>query len=169
MYQTPFVLLGKACLVSQLSFWISNLTGGAVHRYVVCLIMGVIAQEIGFLEHDVMKKSNCYGIGHVICMDSILEYLTAVTPQELAAEDLASMLNETASSTASGPQPDTDAQLRASIVTYGPAQVTPYRDGWAFTVRGCRGICRHWQFLSVLRLWSSLYILVYDIDKKALA
>ena len=82
-YQTPFVLLGKACLVSLLSFWISNLTGGVVHRYVVCLIMGVIAQEIGFLEHDVMKKSNCYGIGLVICMVSILVFLTAVTPQDV--------------------------------------------------------------------------------------
>ena len=82
-YQTPFVLLGKACLVSLLSFWISNLTGGAVHRYVVCLIMGVVAQEIGFLEHDVMKKSNCYGIGLVICIVSILVFLTAVTPQDV--------------------------------------------------------------------------------------
>ena len=82
-YQTPFVLLGKVCLVSLLSFWISNLTGGAVHRYVVCLIMGVVAQEIGFLEHDVMKKSNCYGIGLVICMVSILVFLTAVTPQDV--------------------------------------------------------------------------------------
>ncbi len=45
------------------------------------------------------------------------------------------MLNETASSTASGPLPDADAQLRACFVSYGPAQVTPYRDGWAFTVR----------------------------------
>ena len=63
------------------------------------------------------------------------QFETAVTPQELAAEDLACMLNETASSTASGPLPDADAQLRACFVSYGPAQVTPYRDGWAFTVR----------------------------------
>ena len=45
--------------------------------------MGVVAQEIGFLEHDVMKKSNCYGIGLVICMVSILVFLTAVTPQDV--------------------------------------------------------------------------------------
>lgn len=82
-YQTPFILLGKVCLVSLLSFWISSLTGGAVHKYVVCLIMGVIAQEVGFLEHDVMKKSNCYGIGLVICMVSILVFLTAVTPADV--------------------------------------------------------------------------------------
>ncbi len=54
------------------------------------------------------------------------QFETAVTPQELAAEDLACMLNETASSTASGPLPDVDAQLRACFVSYGPAQVTPF-------------------------------------------
>ena len=43
------------------------------------------------------------------------QFETAVTPQELAAEDLACMLNETASSTASGPLPDADAQLRAAL------------------------------------------------------
>lgn len=82
-FQTPFILLGKSCIVALLSFWLSNLTGGAVHKYVICLILGVIAQEIGFLEHDVMKKSNCYGIGLVICMVSILVFLTAVTPNDV--------------------------------------------------------------------------------------
>jgi Na+/glutamate symporter len=82
--QTPFILLGKSCIVSLISFWLSGLTGGAVHRYVICLVMGVIAQEIGFLEHDVMKKSNCYGIGLVVCMVSILVFLTAVTPADVA-------------------------------------------------------------------------------------
>ena len=82
-FQTPFILLGKSCIVSLISFELSNLTGGAVHKYVICLILGVVAQEIGFLEHDVMKKSNCYGIGLVICMVSILVFLTAVTPNDV--------------------------------------------------------------------------------------
>lgn len=84
-FQTPFILLGKSCIVALISFQLSNLTGGTVHRYVICLIMGVIAQELGFLEHDVMKKSNCYGIGLVVCMVSILVFLTAVTPADVAA------------------------------------------------------------------------------------
>lgn len=84
-FQTPFILLGKSCIVALISFQLSLLTGGAVHKYVICLIMGVIAQEIGFLEHDVMKKSNCYGIGLVVCMVSILVFLTAVTPADVAA------------------------------------------------------------------------------------
>ena len=82
-YQTPYILLGKMCIVSMLSFWLSSLTGGAVHKYVICLILGVIARELGFLEHDAMKKANCYGIGIVICMVSILVFLTAVTPGDV--------------------------------------------------------------------------------------
>ena len=40
-------------------------------------------------------------------------------------EDLACMLNETASATAAGSLPDAGAQLRACFVAYGPAQVVP--------------------------------------------
>jgi len=43
----------------------------------------VVAQEIGFIEHDAMKKANCYGIGIIICMVSILVFLTAVTPADV--------------------------------------------------------------------------------------
>jgi len=82
-YQTPYILLAKMCLVSLLSFELSKLTGGAVHKYVICLILGVVAQEIGFIEHDAMKKANCYGIGIIICMVSILVFLTAVTPADV--------------------------------------------------------------------------------------
>ena len=82
-YQTSYILLGKMCLVSLLSFELSNLTGGAIHKYVICLVLGVVAHELGFLEHDAMKKANCYGIGIIICMVSILVFLTAVTPNDV--------------------------------------------------------------------------------------
>ena len=82
-YQTPFILLAKVCLVSLLSFKLAALTNGQVHRYVLCLILGVIAHEIGFIEHDIMKNANTYGIGLIICMVSILVFLTAVTPQDV--------------------------------------------------------------------------------------
>ena len=71
------------------------------------------------------------------------QFETAVTPQELAAEDLACMLNETASSTASGPLPDADAQLRACFVSYGPAQVTPLpRRLGLYGACRCHRLCR---------------------------
>ena len=66
-----------------MSFKLAALTNGQVHRYVLCLILGVIAHEIGFIEHDIMKKANTYGIGLIICMVSILVFLTAVTPQDV--------------------------------------------------------------------------------------
>ena len=60
---------------------------------------------------------------------------TTLTPQKLAAESLAGLLDETATVTGSGPLPDAGAQLRACFVSYGPLQVTPKRDGMALTTR----------------------------------
>lgn len=55
-------------------------------------------------------------------------YETNLTPQELAVDDLACLLNETSSASAAGPLPDAGAQLRACFVSYGPVQID-WRDG----------------------------------------
>lgn len=81
--QTPFVLLAKCCIVSLISFSLAALTNGVINKYVMCLIMGVLFREIGFLEYDVMKKSNTYGIGLLIVMTMILVNLTKVTPTDI--------------------------------------------------------------------------------------
>lgn len=62
-------------------------------------------------------------------------YETELTPQELTVEDLACLLNETSSATASGPLPDAGAQLRACFVSYGPAQITETNGKAELTVR----------------------------------
>ena len=63
------------------------------------------------------------------------QFETDLTPQELAAESLAGLLDETATVTGSGPLPDAGAQLRACFVSYGPIQGTPKGDGMALTTR----------------------------------
>lgn len=60
---------------------------------------------------------------------------TTPSIQTFAPEELACMLNETASATASGSLPDAGAQLRACFVNYGPVQAVPYQNGWALAVR----------------------------------
>ena len=62
-------------------------------------------------------------------------YETELTPQELAVEDLACLLNETSSATVSGPLPDAGAQLRACFAAYGPAQITETNGKAELTVR----------------------------------
>lgn len=61
-YQTPFILLSKLCFVTFLSFAVSDLTNGFIHKLIACLVLGVIAKEIGFLEENALEKSNSSGI-----------------------------------------------------------------------------------------------------------
>lgn len=63
------------------------------------------------------------------------QFEIAITPQELAVEQLACTLNETAAATASGPLPDAGAQLRACFVSYGPAQASMTAEGAVLTAR----------------------------------
>ena len=63
------------------------------------------------------------------------KYQTEITPQKLIVEELACMVNETASATASGPLPDAGAQLRACFVSYGPVQVSASEKGAVLTAR----------------------------------
>lgn len=91
--QTPFVLLAKCCIVSLISFFLASLTKGIINKYVMCLIMGVLFREIGFLEYDVMKKANTYGIGLLIVMSMILINLTKVTPGDIVAMTLPLILS----------------------------------------------------------------------------
>ncbi len=63
------------------------------------------------------------------------QWETALTPQELAAEQLVATLNDTAVITGSGPLPDAGAQLRACFVSYGPVQMVQRGEGFVLTAR----------------------------------
>lgn len=71
------------------------------------------------------------------------QFETAVTPQELAAEDLACMLNETASSTASGPLPrcGCSAARLLCVLWTGAGNTLPRRLGLYGACR-CYRLCR---------------------------
>ena len=79
--QTPFVLLAKAGIVVLLANKISQLTNGVVNAFVLYLILGVVFTEIGFLEKDILKKSNSSGFIMFLAMMVIFANLTKATPQ----------------------------------------------------------------------------------------
>ncbi|HBD64689.1 MAG TPA: hypothetical protein DC038_09665 [Clostridiales bacterium] len=81
--QTTFVLLAKLSIVALLSFKLAELTGGIVHKYVMCLFMGVITCELGFLEKDIMTKANALGLAMVGLMAVVFASLTQATPEML--------------------------------------------------------------------------------------
>lgn len=79
--QTPFILLSKLCFVTLLSFKLSDLTNGLIHRLIMCLLLGVIAKEIGFVEENILEKSNSSGIILFLTTVVIFDNLKNSTPQ----------------------------------------------------------------------------------------
>lgn len=77
------MLLAKLGLVALLGFKLSDLTNGLIHRYVMCLLVGVAGREIGFLEENIMTKANSFGIGLLGLMVVIMGNLVNATPQML--------------------------------------------------------------------------------------
>lgn len=81
--QTTYILLAKLAVGVVISFKLADLTGGIIHRYVMCLLVGVALTELGFLEKNVMVKANAFGLAMVSLMAVIFASLTQATTQML--------------------------------------------------------------------------------------
>lgn len=79
--QTPSILLAKLGLAAFLSYKIAALTNGVVNKYVVCLIVGIILKEIGFLESDILTKSQSFGLAMGTLLTVIYSNLASATPE----------------------------------------------------------------------------------------
>lgn len=79
--QTPSIIIAKLGLVAILSFKLADLTGGVINKYVICLIMGVILKEVGFLEENALTKANAFGFAMGCITVVIFANLANATPQ----------------------------------------------------------------------------------------
>lgn len=82
-YQTTAMILFKVMVVGIMANWLSKLTGGAVNQYVICLILGVIFCELGFLEQSALVKAGAFGWLITGFLLYVFAGLSAVTPQDL--------------------------------------------------------------------------------------
>lgn len=57
-YLSNNVIIAKLAIVSVISTWISNVTDGNLNKLVVCLVLGVLLKEVGFLEESSITKAN---------------------------------------------------------------------------------------------------------------
>lgn len=81
--RTNSLLLAKLALVAFLATKVSALTNGTVNALIVCLVFGVIASEIGFLEKDPMTMANSQGFVMIALLTVIFNNLSSATPQML--------------------------------------------------------------------------------------
>ncbi|MCT3066684.1 hypothetical protein [Lactiplantibacillus pentosus] len=72
-YDTSAFMLFKVAAVTGLAEETAQLMHGVVNQYIVCLIFGVIAHQLGFLENAVLEKA---GVFHWL-MYGLLAYIFA--------------------------------------------------------------------------------------------
>ena len=82
-YQTTYMLLLKLGIVAWASVAFAAATNEVVSKYVICLIFGVIAAEIGFVERKPLNLSNSFGFLITALMAFVFAGLAKATPAML--------------------------------------------------------------------------------------
>lgn len=82
-YQTTYMYLAKLGLTAWASVAFATATQEVVSRFVICLIFGVIAAEIGFVERKPLNLSNSFGFLMTALMAFIFAGLSNATPEML--------------------------------------------------------------------------------------
>ncbi len=79
-YNGPNYMIAKLAIVACIAQWLSGLSQGKVNMLVICLILGVIFREIGFLDEGALTKANgfTFVIGAVLC--NVFASLANTTP-----------------------------------------------------------------------------------------
>ncbi|WP_404328140.1 hypothetical protein [Mesobacillus maritimus] len=81
-YNTDFYKFFKLALVSYLAYLASTALAPVVNvsPFILCLLFGVIASSIGFLEKQVLQKANGFGFALLALMLFIFDGLNKATP-----------------------------------------------------------------------------------------
>lgn len=84
-YNGPNFIIAKLALVAALASWLSGLTDGKVNMLVICLILGVIAREIGFLDEGSLTKANGFTFVIGAVLTNVFASLANTTPAILVS------------------------------------------------------------------------------------
>ena len=83
--RTPFILLCKSFLVAALAVAAAKLTDNKVHPFVMALVFGVLAYELGFLEGRILEVAASSGLSIFIMLLPTYVNLSKATPQMVAS------------------------------------------------------------------------------------
>lgn len=83
-YQTVFVLIAKLGLVAWAAVAFTQLINEVISKYVFCLLFGVIAAEIGFIERKPLNKSKAFGWLMLSLMAYVFAQLSQASPEMLS-------------------------------------------------------------------------------------
>ena len=80
-YQSTYVFLLQLGILSQISLLLADLTNKVVSEFVICLVIGAIAAEIGFIERKPLNLSGTFGFFMTGLMAFIFGGLAQATPE----------------------------------------------------------------------------------------
>ncbi len=78
-FNSPIIIFAKLTLIAFLSIFISNLTNNTINGFIICLILGFIFKELGFLEFDSLNKSNSYGFTMIAVLSVIFHRFSSIS------------------------------------------------------------------------------------------
>lgn len=84
-YNKENLLIAKLAVLACIAQWLSNLSGGNVNMLVICLILGVIAREIGLLEPGALTKANGFTFVIGAVLTNVFASLASTTPAQLVS------------------------------------------------------------------------------------
>ncbi|GEL15088.1 hypothetical protein [Pediococcus cellicola] len=80
-YQTPAFILVRIALVALFSNWVAGLLNNAINANVVCLIFGVVAHQLGFLEDNALNQAGVFNWLMYGLLAYVFAQLSLTTPQ----------------------------------------------------------------------------------------
>ncbi|QVI36820.1 hypothetical protein KGS74_11295 [Lacticaseibacillus casei] len=84
-YQTSAFIMARVAIVGVLAMGFGTLTHNVINSNVVCLIFGVIAHQIGFLEDNALNKAGVFNWLMYGLLAYVFGQLSATTPAVLAS------------------------------------------------------------------------------------
>ena len=84
-YRGDNFMLAKLAIIACIAQYLSNLTGGSVNMLVICLILGVLFHEFGFLEEGAMQKANGFTFVIGAVLTNVFSNLANTTPSQLVS------------------------------------------------------------------------------------
>ena len=81
--ERPSMYLAKLAVVAVIAYYASKLTGGAVHYFVMCLIMGAVFFALGFLDKNILGKTQASSLITFFVTILIFSNLAQTTPEQV--------------------------------------------------------------------------------------
>jgi hypothetical protein len=73
----------KLLMITWLALYCADLMGGAINKFVVALLLGILFKELGFLEAKILDKANGSGLTLFMLFLLVYWYLPKATPDAL--------------------------------------------------------------------------------------